>query len=346
MISHEDMTDRERTLYIARMDHYIAALYHSLRLGRDSYQDVSQIEYAIERAQENRDDARKRMGRVEPRHRPRSVRKKDGDRDVCYLFLDECGGHETNRVDPKFPVFCLNGLAVSQHGYETLIGPLWNGFKAKFLGSTEVRVHEPSLRRRRLKYWLARHNGYRNTPDEFEEYLDDILSSGDYALISAVIRKDEYQQMFKDIPVDVFLPPSQYHIALDFILERFVHFLHYEAGDAIGMVIAERIGHKEAMQLKHEYSRLQLEGTQYIAPSWFRYQLDENIYFGEKNDLIAGLEITDVAARPIAEKVLDPLSDPVRWDSIKSKFYDGGQNRPQSYGLKVFPTPVEVSIFN
>ena len=124
-----------------------------------------------------------------------------------------------------------------------------------------------------------------------------------------------------------------------------MHYLHYEAEDAEGLVIAERIGPKETSQLMHEYNRLKIEGTQYISPSWFRYQLAENVMFGDKEDFIPGLEITDVIARPIAEKVLNPNTDPTRWNPIRGKFYSGGQDRPESFGLKVFPTSVEKGLF-
>ncbi len=264
------------------------------------------------------------------------------ERPRCFLFLDECGGHETNKVDSKFPVFCLSGLVVEQDAYVEQLSARWDGFKAEFLKSRAHRIHEPEIRGRRLKHRLAR---YGTDAGRFSLALDELLQTGDYTLISAVIRKDEYHAEFANSHVDAFLPLSQYNIALDFILERFVHYLYYRANDARGLVIAERIGTKEAAQLRGEYTRLQLEGTQYVSPSWFRYQLDEAVVFGDKDDLIPGLEMTDVAARPIAEKVLNPEGTPKRWEPIKTKFYDGGQGRPESYGLKVFPSPIENSLF-
>ena len=226
--------------------------------------------------------------------------------------------------------------------YALQVGPRWNGFKAGYLGRMNRRIHEPQIRGRRLRHWLAK---YGSDPEAFESTLDDILVETRYRLIAAVIRKDEFQQEFGNSPVDSFLPLSQYNIALDFILERFVHYLHYEADDAVGIVIAERIGPKETAQLRSEYVRLQLEGTQYASPSWFRYQLNESLMFGDKDDLIPGLEMTDIIARPIAEKVLGRSSTPARWEPIKRKFYDGGQGRPESYGLKVFPTSVDSTFF-
>ena len=208
--------------------------------------------------------------------------------------------------------------------------------------SVDRRLHEPSIRGRRLGHFL---NRFGTDPEAFSVTLENVLSETQYKIIASVIRKDEYKALFGRGRIDHFLPRAQYHIALDFILERFVHFLYHEANDARGVVIAERIGPKEGAELIKEYTRLQLEGTQYISPSWFRYQLNETLYFGDKDDLFAGLEMTDIIARPIAEKVLKPSETPVRWEAIKGKFYDGGQGRPESYGLKVFPTSVDKTLF-
>jgi len=56
--------------------------------------------------------------------------------------------------------------------------------------------------------------------------------------------------------------------------------------------------------------------------------------------------MTDIIARPVAEKLLNPATTPVRWEEVKKKFYDGGKGRPSSYGLEAFPVPVDESIFD
>lgn len=345
VINLDGLTPRECKLLDARLEHYIANLYHAKKLREGLYEETGVIEGLIIEAEENRSYLRGRILKehIEPRQRPRTSKKADSERPTCYLFLDECGGHESKKVDSKFPVFCLSGLVVTEEDYTKQIAPRWNGFKARYLHSIDARIHEPSIRGKRLKYFLSRYGS--SDPASFESTLHDILSETNYTLISTVIRKDEHKSTFGEMPIDMFLPLSQYHIALDFILERFVHYLHNQAGDARGIVIAERIGDKETAQLKHEYARLRLEGTQYISPSWFRYQLSDSLFFADKNDLIPGLEMTDIIARPTAEKVKDPSSVPVRWEPIKTKFYDGTQGRPESYGLKVFPTPISQDLF-
>ena len=111
------------------------------------------------------------------------------------------------------------------------------------------------------------------------------------------------------------------------------------------MVYAESRGPLEDVQVQQEYIRLQIEGTQFQSASWFRYQLQRFIEFVPKRRNHTGLQIADLAARPCADKVLAPGSEPERWGVLRPKIYDGGVGRPESYGLKSFPTACALEIF-
>lgn len=90
---------------------------------------------------------------------------------------------------------------------------------------------------------------------------------------------------------------------------------------------------------------MHLFGTQYIADGYFRNQLRPYIEFREKDRNDSGLQIADLAARPIADKVFRPDITPERWQAVASKIYDGNQGRRSSYGVKVFPAVDVASIF-
>jgi hypothetical protein len=126
-------------------------------------------------------------------------------------------------------------------------------------------------------------------------------------------------------------------MAIDFVMERFVHYLRVAGDSGRGSVIAESRETKEDIFVNHEYVRLQKEGTQFVSESDFRWYLSPYMSFLRKSANSTGLQIADIAARPLAEKILDPSSSPKRWDVISGKLYDGLQGRPESYGLKIFP---------
>jgi hypothetical protein len=204
-----------------------------------------------------------------------------------------------------------------------------------------VIVHEPDVRKRLDAF-------YRGHPDDeatlyaaLQSELDDI----EFGLIAAVINKTEFHAEYGTSAVDDFLPISPYLMCLDFVIERFVHFLYHVGGDARGIVIAESRGILEDVLVQQEYVRLMVEGTQYQSASWFRYQLAPFVESLPKTRNHTGLQLADLAARPCAEKVLAPKSDPERWNVFRRKLYDGGVGRPESFGLKAFPTSAADLIF-
>jgi hypothetical protein len=282
-------------------------------------------------------------GHIEGRRRPPKQRQwtdKSAPRRQFFLCIDECGSHHINPMGDRFPAFALSGVFIDYDKYRA-VDRTWKTWKSSWLGSPGIVVHEPEVRRRTAHF-------YRPDPNDEQALLESLegqLGQLEYGLISAVINKNELHAAYGDEAVDDFLPVSQYLMALDFVIERFVHFLYYSADDARGIVLAESRGTLEDALVQHEYVRLMIEGTQYHSASWFRYQLAPFVEFLPKARNHTGLQLADLSARPCAEKVLAPNSRPERWDVFRSKLYDGGIGRPESYGLKAFPTSAAALIF-
>ncbi|HLI50354.1 MAG TPA: DUF3800 domain-containing protein, partial [Thermomicrobiaceae bacterium] len=276
---------------------------------------------------------------IKPRRKVHNlIRNEDSaPRREYLLFLDECGGHAPLSEDERFPVFCLCGVVVDAERYTTF-DRQWKSWKAEWLGSWRIRVHEPDVRRRSDRF-------HSNDPDRESEIIASVgkaLDELDFVCISAVIDKRALSELHGDGAVDGFLPSSAYLMCLDFVIERFVHFLYYAGSDARGLVFAESRGAREDAEVHAEFIRLLLEGTQWQSDSWFRYQLRPYIEFLRKERNSSGLQVADLLSRPIAEKALQPSTSPERWEIVKHKFYDGCQARPASYGLKIYPA-VDVS---
>lgn len=269
--------------------------------------------------------------RIEPRHRAKQPTSAIVPRPDHFLFLDECGSHVTGVRDSKFPTFCLSGIIVARDGYEAL-DVRWKAWKTEFLGSPNVVVHEPDVRHSRSKF---RGSSIEHR-QEIEAALNALLQELDFTCIAAAVDLEAFEALYPDSVVDDFLPASCYLMSIDFVLERFIHFLQ-EHGGARGMMIAESRGAKEDALVHAEFIRLHLEGTQYVSDSSFRAQLRPFVEFYRKARNSSGLQIADLAARPVAEKVRDSMSNPVRWETFKNKLYDGMTGSPHKYGLKVFP---------
>ncbi len=279
---------------------------------------------------------------IQSRKRVPMVRRTEhsAPRPEYLLFLDECGSHPINDRQTQFPVFCLCGVIVDADQYRCF-DRKWKAWKASWLGSPHVRVHEPDVRKRSDCF-------HKVDPGEelaLMNALSSELLSLDFTCVAAVIDKRRFAELHPTGVVDDFLPRSSYLMCLDFIIERFVHFLYYVGQDALGLVTAESRGVREDAEVHAEFIRLQLHGTQWQSESWFRYQLRPFIEFQGKHRNNSGLQIADLAARPIAEKVLNPKTMPERWEVIKSKLYDGGVGRPESYGLKLYPAHESLDAF-
>ena len=126
-------------------------------------------------------------------------------------------------------------------------------------------------------------------------------------------------------------------MALDFMMERIAIVLDGELNGAVAQVIAESRGPKEDASLQYEFARLHLDGTSYIAPSWFRQSLLPGISFQGKDVNNTGLQIADLLARPIAEKVSDKRRKPYLWTEARSKLSQGRETKNSILGLKIMP---------
>ncbi|CAN5828282.1 hypothetical protein BH24CHL3_BH24CHL3_03640 [soil metagenome] len=177
--------------------------------------------------------------------------------------------------------------------------------------------------------------------EQLRAELGRILGELNYTCIASVVDMKEFVTQHPEGKVDDFLPSACYLMCVDFVLERFVHFLQHKGHDAKGLVVAESRGALEAAKIHAEFIRLHIEGTQYISGSVFRHQLRPYVEFCRKTRNNSGLQIADLAARPFAEKILRPLETPQRWETFKEKLYDGLKDAPHKYGLKVFPLTSE-----
>lgn len=281
-------------------------------------------------------------GHIEGRTRVRVMARTEhsAPRREFFIFLDECGIHDMTISDGDFPMFCLCAVIVDRERFP-VFDRLWKTWKSQWLGSWQARVHEPAVRRRSGMF----HNDDSAREQATIDALASQLADLDFTCIAAVIDKRRLKAQFPDGRVDDFLPSSTYLMCIDFIFERAVDFLYHVGGDAQGVVIAEARGLREDAEVSAEFLRLHLEGTQFIADGYFRNQLRPYIEFRKKDRNDSGLQIADLVARPIAEKVLSPNVTPERWQAIASKLYDGRKQRRSSYGLKVFPATDSATIF-
>src|SRR5688572_9311429 len=129
----------------------------------------------------------------------------------------------------------------------------------------------------------------------FEQDFAALVASLPITVLASVINKQEYAANTVAAarpPKDPTWPLDLYHIAFDFILERFVELLEQRRG-AGTIVIAEARGKKEDRQLSEHYHRRRVTPTQFYSAERFAL-LPERLEFRQKSDQVAGLELADL----------------------------------------------------
>ena len=245
------------------------------------------------------------------------------------LFVDESGGRRLT-IGKDGAYFAVGGLLVSEWEYPTL-ETAWLDWKREWIGREDASMHSASLGRRSIRHYAI--NG---EPEAALESLEALMLELPATLFVVGLDKRAFGTVYQDVVTEEFLPDYHYALCVDLLLERVVHCL-LARGDAHAQVIAESRNRLENAKVQLEYQRLQIEGTALHADTWFRYQLAPHIRFRDKNDNVAGLQITDVLLRAVMEKLNHPDSSPLRWRVAERMFYRDVLGHPADWGLTVFP---------
>jgi len=276
----------------------------------------------------------RRKGMIQSRKRP----KKKSNGKKCFVFFDECGSHHAVVQEHDYQAFVLAAAIVKEEDLQSL-NDGWNKWKESVWGTSDVIMHEPDVRKN-LGPWYFKNATQRR---DAKESLDSVLASLPYNGIAVVVRRPQYIEYCKDAGLDSSLPLPIYDMALDFLCERVAMALEEEYDGAIGEIIAEARGAKDDARLQQEFVRLHIDGTSYIADSWFRQQLGPAIDFRQKKENIPGLQIADLLARPCGDKVLRPESSPPRWEIFKKKLVKAQKTVNSPLGMKIMPWSDELS---
>jgi hypothetical protein len=245
------------------------------------------------------------------------------------LFVDESGGRRLT-IGKDGAYFAVGGLLVSEWEYPAL-ETAWIDWKREWIGREDASMHSASLGRRSIRHYAI--NG---EPEAALESLEALMLKLPATLFVVALDKRAFGTVYQDVVTEEFLPDYHYALCVDLLLERVVHCL-LARGDAHAQVIAESRNRLENAKVQLEYQRLQIEGTALHADTWFRYQLAPHVRFRDKNDNVAGLQITDVLLRAVMEKLNHPDSSPLRWNVAERMFYRDVLGHIGDWGLTVFP---------
>jgi hypothetical protein len=241
------------------------------------------------------------------------------------MFVDESGDHNLSNIDDNFPLFCLSGCIFEKDYYRDVARPMVDELKHRFLGTTDVILHSRDIRRRQGHFRFLHDSGKR---EAFYDAINTVMRELDFSILAVAILKHDHLASYGE------RAKHPYHLALEFMLERFVLEVQRGGEGSRGHIIAESRGEVEDNLLKDEFFRLKSRGSYYQS-------FDEvtTLWTEDKRKNIVGLQIADLVAYPIARKILDPAAPQLSFDVIRAKVcHKPGQvDCLLGYGIKIFP---------
>jgi hypothetical protein len=244
------------------------------------------------------------------------------------LFIDESGDHNLKNIDSEFPIFCLAGCVFERGYYREIVRPKVDNFKKQFWGRNDVILVSHKIRKHQGDFAFLDNKEKR---DCFYGAINDLINDLIFNIIAIVILKQRHLDQYGIVAI------NPYDLSLEFIMERFSMMMRSKNKKEDGYMIAESRGKNEDKLLKDEYMRLKTIGTKYLNPinitSFWMEKKDENI---------AGLQIADLVAYPIATKIYRPTDTNPAFNVLQHKILSSSKSKGDTilgYGLKIFPQP-------
>ena len=240
-----------------------------------------------------------------------------------HLYLDESGDHSLTVLDPRYPVFVLGGVIVTDEAVLAITSSL-TALKLQIFGDADMLLHTADISRNR--------NGFECLVDpevrrRFRNLLNDTLSALDFSVVGCAIRKPELLQRYGELAVDPYL------LSLGIVVERFCFELG--GGGARGVVHVERRNERLDREIKVAWDVLRLNGTRYVRPDVLRRRIVA-LVFETKASGGAPLELADLVVTPLGRWVagMPPKPD---LDVVMSKLRRGPAGDWRGAGLVVLP---------
>jgi len=221
------------------------------------------------------------------------------------LFVDECGTHDMQHVDANFPIFVLVGLLVGEVYYAKSLVPRVKALKVSHFGKSDVVLHSRDIRRRQGDFEIFRTTPERKPP--FDAAIGNLVLRARIRLFAVAIDKMRLRR-------HSLLPLNPYDVSLSQLLSAVLGppRIVGPSRPMVSKIVAESRGRKEDKELQREFQELRRLGldnygalsVQSRRSGTVQHLFPSKIDFAMKSLAIAGLELADLAAYPIARAVM------------------------------------------
>lgn len=185
----------------------------------------------------------------------------DPPRTRYLLFLDECGTHDMQHVDPQFPVFLLMGLLVGELYYARTLVPKIKHLKQEYLPANPNAVlHSRDIRRCQGDFAFLRQSQVQKS--SFYDAISGLFASSRIKLFAIAVDKQRLLQ-------HSLVPFNPYNVSLSQLLSAVIGPPRVvgPSRPTVCRITAESRGGNEDKELQSEYQELRRCGlANYGAP--------------------------------------------------------------------------------
>lgn len=237
-----------------------------------------------------------------------------------FLFLDEL------KSNNEYKHFCIGGCFIEEQYYRNTIVKQVDQLKNEIFGNTSVILHESEVRSHKNAFKKFKND--KEKEKKFWSMLGDIYKNSDIHTLCAGIHKENLKKYYPSKNER----DSDYYIALQIILENFVHFLI--DAKATGCVYFESRDIQADFELYEHYNMIKENGTLFLSSELMKKHL-RCISFPLKLDNNIGLQLADFVPNPVARNFQGERQRDLNiFTEIKDKSYNGNIDRNDRFGLK------------
>jgi hypothetical protein len=236
------------------------------------------------------------------------------------VYVDESGDHSLESINSRYPLFVLAFCIFQKDHYTQKVVSALSRLKISIFGHDSIVLHEQEIRKKTgafSKLNLERRGN-------LIQMLSDLVAELDVVLIPIVIDKLALKEFGPD-------PTHVYHFAMQIGLEKLHRFLQKQnQHQNLTHIIFEARGRCEDLALESEFRRV-CSGYNSLQCT-FPFE----IIIADKKTNSAGLQIADIAARPIGLSVLKPNQPNRAFAILEGKLYreDQTQGELVSFPIK------------
>jgi hypothetical protein len=214
------------------------------------------------------------------------------------IYADESGSPVLGADATEFPVFVLVFVIVQKKHYVESLVPKVQMLKFNAVGHDQLILHERDIRRQANAFaFLQVNEAVRNA---FIAETTSIMETGEFSLCCAIIDKKKLMAKYAK-------PWSPYEIALVFYMEAAANALLKKGERNVQVnVVFEARGPAEDKHLELEFRRISSGAPSLGRADPAMKEFEWEPMFVDKRANSTGLQIADLAARPLGLSYLRP----------------------------------------